>query len=149
LVDLDRNRESRKDHIMSIISRTSTARANPNAPTARRERQPSEFDGFYLNAGPCVEADEGEDPRFLRLNRGIALSDLVMGKIYPNMSEEFASDTAILNDVIESLQERAREMEDGESVVVNLELRLYKTQKEAEVTKDPEAKKAMRKNLFG
>lgn len=135
---------------MSIISRTSTARANPNAPTARRERQPSEFDGFYLNAGICVEGEnEGDEPRFLRLNRGVAIADLAPGKIYPNMSEEFASDTSVLNDVIEGLQERCREMEDGESVVVNLELRLYKTQKEAEVTKDPEAKKTMRKALFG
>ncbi len=128
---------------MTVV--TSISRA-----AARSTREASEFDGLYINAGICV-AGEGKDAedKFVRLPRGIAVADLKPKKVYDSMDANWAAETAIVNQVIAQIQAKAAGLAEGESLPINLELRLYRRQEEATVAPNPAVDVDLAKSLFG
>lgn len=126
---------------MSVI--TSIARKSKTA-----DREADQYEGLWMNPGIMV--GDGEDNKFVRFNRGIAISDLKTRKLYETMDPDFAAEQALVNERIEAIQERALELEEGEHIVVNIPMVLYRRQEEAQVAPTPKADKAkIRDELFG
>lgn len=110
-------------------------------------RETDEFEGLWLNPG--IEVGDEKDPKFLRLPRGIAVSDLKPRKIYESMDPDFATETAMMNDVIQQIQDEALKLGEGESIVINMPMRIYRRQEESEITTDKTTNKALHSALFG
>ena len=133
---------------MSIVSKASKAVAKPNAAS-----EASEFDGFWINAGVYM-GEEGEN-KFVRLPRGIAVSDLKIRKVYETMDPEFAAQVNMMNEMITAIQEACltageggKPLAEGQSIPINLNCVIYRRQEEAEVVQDTEVKTSVRKALF-
>lgn len=128
---------------MSVIQSTAS-KARRNNTT----QDSDEFEGLWLNPGIFV-GDEN-DQKFVRLNRGVAVSDLKTRKLYESMDPDFAAEQQLLNERVEAIRERALELDEGEFVVINMPMVLYRRQEEADVAPTPKAAKAdIRKELFG
>ncbi len=111
---------------MSIIS---SSKAN----TKTSDREPSVHDGMWINVGVVVVNPETNEESFIRLSRGIAISDLQPKKIYPNMSAEFASQIAVENQMLAEIQAAALNLEEGESISSDvLVVQLYRRNEETE-----------------
>jgi hypothetical protein len=135
---------------MSIVSKASKAIAKPAA-TA----EVSEFDGFWVNAGVYMGEEEATDNKFVRLPRGIAVSDLKVRKVYETMDPEFAAQVNMMNEMITAIQEACltagdggKALAEGQSIPIQLSCVLYRRQEEAEVVQDTEVKANVRKALF-
>lgn len=137
---------------MSIVSKASKAVAKPAAAT-----EASEFDGFWINAGVFM-TEEGQpesDNKFVRLPRGIAVSDLKVRKLYDTMDPDFAAQVSMMNEMILAIQEacltageNGKPLAEGQSIPIQLSCVLYRRQEEAEVVPDTEVKTNVRKALF-
>ena len=133
---------------MSIVSKASKAVTKPAAAF-----EASEFDGFWINAG--VYMGDEEDSKFVRLPRGIAVSDLKVRKVYETMDPDFAAQVNTMNEVILAIQEAClnageagKPLAEGQSIPIQLSCVLYRRQEEAEVVQDTEIKTSVRKALF-
>lgn len=133
---------------MSIVSKASKAVAKPTAAS-----EASEFDGFWVNAG--VYMGDEEDSKFVRLPRGIAVSDLKIRKVYETMDPDFAAQVNMMNEMILAIQEACltageagKPLAEGQSIPIQLSCVLYRRQEEAEVVQDTEVKINIRKALF-
>ena len=131
---------------MSVISSASKRTAKPAA-----ANEASEYDGYWLNMGPTVAGAEGETGKFLRLPRGVAISDLKIRKVYENMDPEFAAEVNLINSVIKLLQSKCdgKTLAEGESMKVNLDVYLYRRQEEADVVEDKTVASSLEASLFG
>ncbi len=108
-----------------------------------------EFQGLWLNVGIMQIGDEeGDEPNFVRLPRGVALSDLKPRKIYPNMDPDFAASAHLMNQLITELQKKALTLKEGESIPVNLSVHLYRRQEEAVQADTPAANEDLATALF-
>ena len=136
---------------MSIVSQASKA-INVKRQAAATTTETSEFDGFWINVG--VFMGEGEDAKFVRLPRGIAVSDLKQRKVYESMDPEFAAQVEIMNEMILAIQEAClttndgKPLNEGQAIPINVSAMLYRRQEEAEVTRDAEVSTNIRKALF-
>lgn len=128
---------------MSVIS-TPTRRTNNN-----RRDETSEFDGIWLNIGVQMGGEDGADPVFVRMPRGVAVSDLQVRKVYSTMDPDFAAQVTLMNQVIELVQAKGLELEEGESVPIALEVQLYRRQEEEDVSPSKADNKALSATLFG
>ena len=132
---------------MSVISKTS----RPSTPAAGTPRTPKEHDGIWLNLGLITDAtEENPDGKFVRLPRGVALSDLDVRPVYPTMDPDFATELTLMNQVITQLKDKGLTLAEGESVSIGLEVQLYRRQEEQEAvvpSKDEAA--AVANVLFG
>jgi len=119
-----------------------------NARAKNAAAEADEFEGLWMNPGIFV-GDE-ENSKFVRFNRGIAISDLKTRKLYESMDPDFAAEQQLLNDRVEAIRSRALTLEQGEHVVINIPMVLYRRQEEADVAPTPKAAKAdIDKELFG
>ena len=119
-----------------------------NARAKNAAAEADEFEGLWMNPGIFV-GDE-ENSKFVRFNRGIAISDLKTRKLYESMDPDFAAEQQLLNDRVEAIRKRALQLEEGEHVVINIPMVLYRRQEEADVAPTPKATKAdIDKELFG
>lgn len=136
---------------MSIVSNASKA-INAKRQAATTTTEPNEFDGYWINVG--VFMGEGEDAKFVRLPRGIAVSDLKQRKVYESMDPEFAAQVEIMNEMILAIQEAClttndgKPLNEGQAIPINVSAMLYRRQEEAEVTRDAEVSTNIRKALF-
>lgn len=136
---------------MSIVSQASKA-INAKRQAAAATAETSEFDGFWINVG--VFMGEGEDAKFVRLPRGIAVSDLKTRKVYETMDPEFAAQVELMNEMILAIQEAClqgndgKPLSEGQSIPINVSAMLYRRQEEAEVVRDKEVSTNIRKALF-
>lgn len=130
---------------MSVITSLSTRRASGTAGT----REASEFDGLWINAGVNMPTGDGDETKFVRLPRGIAVSDLKQRKVYETMDPDFAAEVAIMNTVIAEIQAAALDLAEGESKEISMDLRLYRRQEEAEVIANKDDTASVREALFG
>jgi len=110
---------------------TKTRKTNRN-----NESEKSEFDGLWINVG-VVTADEedGAEPKFNRLPRGIAISDLVEHKVYASTHErnpDWAEEATVVNALINKIREVASTLEEGEAKPVQLSVQLYRKQAQVE-----------------
>lgn len=129
---------------MSLISVKNTGSARNN----NSEREPSEFDGIWLNIGITTKDEESGETNFVRLPRGVAVSDLAPKKIYDSMSPEFAAQVALENKMIAEIQNAARQLAEGESkATAVLDVQLYKRQEESDASEINDATPEL--NLFG
>ncbi len=124
-------------------------------PTARGSRAPligevDEYQGLWINIGVHMAAAEGSKatPAFVRLPRGVAVSDLKPRKIYDAMDPEFAGQANLMNQLIEEIQKKALTLEEGQSIPINLEVTLYRRQEESAKTETPMANADLAKALF-
>ncbi len=130
---------------MSVISVKSTARGN-RAPIIG---ETDEYQGLWINVGVSMAgAEEGDDPTFVRLPRGVAISDLKTRKIYDNMDPVFAGQANLMNQLIEEIRKKALTLVEGESIPINLEVTLYRRQEESAKTETPMANADLSKALF-
>lgn len=113
--------------------------ATPNTARRTTERQASPFDGYWLNLGVNVDmkdTDTGEVvQKFVRLPRGVAVSDLEEQRVYASTranNPEWAAQADVINAIIKLIQQGSAELEEGESVELDLKVQLYRKQ-EAEV----------------
>ena len=119
-----------------------------NARAKNATAEANEFEGLWMNPGIFV-GDE-ENSKFVRFNRGIAISDLKTRKLYESMDPDFAAEQQLLNDRVEAIRERALQLEQGEHIVINIPMVLYRRQEEADVAPTPKTAKAdIDKELFG
>lgn len=123
-----------------------SARSNNN--TTRRDETPSEFDGLWINCGIRM-GDSDEDSTFVRLPRGIAISDLKTKVIYDTMDPDYAAQVSTMNSLIELIQELSSNLGAGESKPINLEVQLYRKMDEAAPIADKGSKDALRAALLG
>jgi hypothetical protein len=133
---------------MSVITSISNKRRNASTPA-----EADQYDGLWLNPGIFVATDgdeSGENKKFVRFNRGVAISDLKVRKIYETMDPDFAAEQMLLNERIEAIQAKALTLQEGEHIVVNLPMVLYRRMEEANVAPTPKAdRKAIDSELFG
>lgn len=135
---------------MSIVSKASKAVAKPAAST-----ETSEFDGFWINAGVYMGEEDDTNNKFVRLPRGIAVSDLKVRKVYETMDPDFAAQANMMNEMVTAIQEACltageggKPLSEGQSIPINLSCVVYRRQEEAEVVQDTEVKASVRKALF-
>lgn len=108
-----------------------------------------EFQGLWINVGVNMAPEvEGEEPTFVRLPRGVAVSDLKLRKIYDNMDPEFASQANLMNQLIEEIRKKALTLKEGESININLEAQLYRRQEESKIAETPVENEALATALF-
>jgi hypothetical protein len=124
-------------------------------PNTRGSRAPiigetSEYDGLWINVGVHMAAAEGSDadPAFVRLPRGVAVSDLKERKIYDNMDPEFAGQANLMNQLIQEIRKKSLTLAEGESCPINLEVTLYRRQEESTQTETPMANADLAAALF-
>jgi len=119
-----------------------------------RNRKPiiegdDEFQGLWLNVGIMqVGEEEGDTPNFVRLPRGVAVSDLKPRKLYANMDPDFAASANLMNQLITEIQKKALTLGEGESIPVNLSVQLYRRQEEAVQADTPAANQDLAEALF-
>jgi len=123
-----------------------TTRSNKGAqhnPTNGRE--PSPYDPLWINFGlmienSTVEVEEGEDLplKFIRANRGVAVSDLKETPVYAGQSDQFKAENRTMNALIREIRKRGLELEAGESVELNVTVMLYHRQETEEVSDQTE-----------
>lgn len=136
---------------MSIVSTASKA-INAKRQAATTTTETSEFDGYWINVG--VFMGEGEDAKFVRLPRGIAVSDLKQRKVYESMDPEFAAQVELMNEMILAIQEAClttndgKPLNEGQAIPINVSAMLYRRQEEAETVRDAEVSTNIRKALF-
>lgn len=108
-----------------------------------------EFQGLWINVGVnMAAAEEGDSPIFVRLPRGVAVSDLKPRKIYDNMDPEFAGQAKLMNQLIAEIQKKALTLKEGESISINLEVQLYRRQEESAKSDAPMANADLATALF-
>jgi len=128
---------------MTVVTATSK-----NARAKNAAAEADEFEGLWMN--PVLFIGDEENSKFVRFNRGIAISDLKTRKLYESMDPDFAAEQQLLNDRVEAIRERALQLEQGEHVVINISMVLYRRQEEANVAPTPKSAKAdIDKELFG
>jgi hypothetical protein len=111
--------------------------------------QDDEFQGLWLNVGIFQSSgEEGDEPKFVRLPRGVAVSDLKPRKIYDNMDPDFAASANLMNQLISEIQKKALTLTEGESIPINLEVQLYRRQEESAATNSPAENKDLASALF-
>jgi hypothetical protein len=135
-------------HIMAVQRSLINTKTNSNA----RTQQDNEFDGLYINVGVSIPCPTEEDPdatKFLRLNRGIFIGDLVEAAIYENTGEEWAAEKAVTNDVVAQIKAEALKLAEGEAMTIHLESQLYRKQEATEVKPSKSDNKALHATLFG
>ncbi len=138
-------------------------------PASRRSRaatggqtlqEESEFAGLWVNVGvDQVAADAEKDPEtgeyrkedvtFARLPRGIAVSDLKEHKLYASSNPEWAAEAQLVNSIINLIRERGLELEEGESIPINLSCRIYRRQEQVEQVADRKTTSSIESQLFG
>jgi len=135
---------------MSIVSKASKSVAKPALTS-----ETSEFDGFWINAGRYMGEEDEDDNKFVRLPRGIAVSDLKVRKIYETMDPEFAAQVNMMNEMVAAIQEACltageggKPLAEGQSIPIQLSCVLYRRQEEAEIVQDTEVRASVRKALF-
>lgn len=138
---------------MSIVSNASKSIVSSRNRAAPAETTTSEFDGFWINNG--IYMGDDHDSKFVRLPRGIAVSDLKLRKVYETMDPEFAAQVEMMNEMILAIQEACltageggKPLAEGQSIPIQLSCVLYRRQEEAEVVRDKEVSTNIRKALF-
>lgn len=108
-----------------------------------------EFEGLWINVGVLqAGAEEGDAPTFVRLPRGVAVSDLKPRKVYDNMDPTFAGQANLMNQLIKEIQKKALTLAEGESIPINLEVQLYRRQEESSKSETPIANGELAAALF-
>jgi hypothetical protein len=125
---------------MSVIS----SNAKTRTPAAR---EASEFDGIWLNAGVSMGTED--ESTFVRLPRGIAVSDLKPRKVYENMDPVFAAQVTMMNKMIAAIQAKGATLAEGESTPINLEMVIYRKQEDVAPVADDTGTADIEAALFG
>lgn len=119
---------------------------NPRAPLVA---EVSEYEGLWINIGVLQAGAKKDDaPTFVRLPRGVAVSDLKPRKIYDNMDPEFAGQAHLMNQLIAEIQKKALTLKEGESININLEAQLYRRQEESKISETPAENDDLADSLF-
>lgn len=102
------------------------------ASTSRKaEAEKDEFDGLWLNFGVVQEDEEGNE-HFVRMPRGVAVSDLKEHKIYASTNEDWKAEATLVNQIINLIRSQAAKLEEGEAKMTKLSVQLYRRQETVE-----------------
>jgi len=133
---------------MSNVSNVFTGFVKSNVAGSANTRTPSEYDGLWINVGVSM-GDTEEDSTFVRLPRGIAVSDLKPRKVYDNMDPDFAAQVNLMNQLVMIIQKKCLELNEGEAVPIQLEAQLYRRKEEVAAQPTPKANDDLASALFG
>jgi hypothetical protein len=136
---------------VSLVSnRTRKSQTRGRVNSRSDEREASEFEGLWINVGVITGDENDEDSQsFNRLPRGIAVEDLVTRKVYDNMDPDFASSVRLMNQIIEMIRRKGLELDEGESIPLNLSVQLYRRQEEAQDNGTDDVDPDLEAKLFG
>ena len=102
-----------------------------NTSNAQQEREPSEFDGIYINIG-VEHVDSHGDVQFARLNhRAIALADMQPTKVTQRARKnnpDWAARTDKTNAILAMLRKGGLELEEGDGRPLKLQLELFRAE---------------------
>lgn len=109
-----------------------TKRPSNNSTAATRDED--EFAGLWINVGveTSVEGEDGEDTKFNRLPRGIAVSDLNDHKVYASTNSDWAAEANLVNQIMGMIRDQGLKLAEGEAVPINLSVQLYRRQEQVE-----------------
>lgn len=91
-----------------------------------------EFAGLWINVGIETEAGDEGETKFNRLPRGIAVSDLKDHKVYASTNPEWAYEANLVNQVMAHIRNKGLTLAEGEAVMLNLSVQLYRRQETVE-----------------
>lgn len=131
---------------MAFTLATNNGRRTNNAAPAAREE--SEFDGLWINVGVHSANEDGTE-NFVRLPRGIAVSDLTDHKIYQNTNADWAAEASLANTIMNLIREEGLKLEEGEAMPINLSVQLYRRQEAVEQVAAPADTTDVKSQLFG
>ncbi len=101
-----------------------------NNSNTQQEREPSEYDGIYLNLGVPMEV-EGEEV-FARIpHRAIALADLELLKVTQRTRRNnpaWAKQADTVNAIINALRKGGLELEEGEGAPLKLSVQMFRAE---------------------
>lgn len=132
---------------MSVVAMTSKNTRRAARSTTAIPAEESEFQGFWLNVG--VMTDTGS---FARLNRGIAVDDLMTRRVYESTDPAYAAEVSLTNQIVTAIKKHAtsKKLGEGEHIVLkNLTVVLYRRQEGSELDGDAQQAADVEKMLFG
>lgn len=124
------------------------ATSNKRTATTSNTREESEFDGLWLNVGVATSEEEDGDTKFVRLPRGIAVSDLQDHKVYANTNPEWAAEAQLVNSIMDMIRKRGLTLAEGEAMPINLSVQLYRRQEQVEQVAAPADTSDLESQLF-
>lgn len=132
----------------TIASKRSTQNNNRAA-----QAEDDEFAGLWINVGVPTEVDPEEagdevSTKFVRLPRGIAVSDLKEHKVYASTNPDWAAEATLVNQIINIIREKGSQLAEGESVPINLSVQLYRRQEQVEAAPSKAADPELAAKLF-
>jgi hypothetical protein len=108
---------------MAIIS----ANRNRRQAATVIEREPSEFDGYWLNIGRECQNPETGETFFARISQGVPVASLQATTITARTSPEFAAQAKIGNSIMKAIQNACKAMNEGDFLNLgNLQIVLYR-----------------------
>ena len=119
---------------MAVINTSNTRTANGRNDNGNGNPETEKYRKFWVNIGAYTE-DEENDPEgesFIRLPRGVAVSDLIPHKIYEKSDPEWAAQAKKINAIIDLIRESCENLKEGESVPLSIHARVYRAQEELE-----------------
>jgi len=135
-----------------------TLQTKKNTNSNNRTEDNDEFAGLWINVGvqtPVDGAEKGEDGeydqddlKFVRIPRGIAISDMKNHRIYNSTNSDWAAEAALINSVMDAIREKAIVLEEGEAVPINLSVQLYRRQEQVESAAPSQPDKDVSAQLF-
>ena len=118
---------------MAFTYKTNAAKSNVtniNGSNAQTEREPSEFDGIYVNVGIPMEIDCEEV--FARLpHRAIALADLELYNVTDRTRKNnprWAAQADQINGVVAAMRKGGLGLEEGEGAPLKLALQIFRAE---------------------
>ena len=105
-----------------------------NSQSEKQEREPSEYDGIYINIGiPIVIGNEGEEEEaFARLpHRAIALADLELFQVTERTRKNnprWAAQADEINGVINAMRKGGLSLEEGEGSPLRLAMQIFRAE---------------------
>ncbi len=121
----------------AVFSKKSSNNVTPINNGSKRE--PTPYDGVYLNIGVITKDKKTKEETFVRLPYGVHVADLKPRKIFDNMSKEFAAQVRLENSMITEIQNAALQLEEGGTKSTEvLAVQLYKRKEEIETEVEDE-----------
>lgn len=134
---------------MAVINTSDNRTANGRNGNGNPEAE--EYRKFWINIGGYTEEEENdpEGNSFVRLPRGIAVSDLIPHKLYDNSDPNWAHQVKIINGMIDFIRESCKGLKEGESVPLNIHARVYRAREELQTnTSEDTDMEALRDQMF-
>lgn len=112
---------------MAIVALPSTRNNSANQNNQFADREPSPYDGLWLNIGMHIKHPETGEILFIRISQGVPVRALQMTNITKRTNPEFAFQANMANRITHQIQKACESLEEGEyRNLGNLTVSLYR-----------------------